>query len=211
MNAYLVLTVSKVAYICCSCQCRGLPFGLRAYFRTCRFQEESGIALRFVIGHSDDPWEETHLQEEIDEHGGFLRLPITVRGPMSAWFLSCASLQTWNSWRSAWQTFFWWSTFAAPLKMQEGYYSLTNKILVYLRQVSAIYDAEYVIKSDDDVYFRLDRLPHSIKQWQEIGAGMPWRCLLHFPRYLLATIACFSRCSVPCQASFLWQRAAYQK
>lgn len=29
----------------------------------------------------------------------------------------------------------------------------------------------YIVKIDDDVYFRLDRLPHAIRQWSDIHAG----------------------------------------
>ena len=54
---------------------------------------------------------------------------------------------------------------------QEDYLSLPNKIISFLRFVSANYDAQYILKIDDDVYLRLDRLPHAIPQWQSKEAG----------------------------------------
>lgn len=54
---------------------------------------------------------------------------------------------------------------------QEAYLSLANKTLMFLRDAALRYDAQYIVKIDDDVYFRLDRLPHAIKQWKDIHAG----------------------------------------
>jgi galactosylxylosylprotein 3-beta-galactosyltransferase len=56
------------------------------------------------------------------------------------------------------------------LPLQEGYDSLTNKTLTFLRHVAATYDAAYVIKADDDVYLRLDRVPPAVAQWGAAGA-----------------------------------------
>jgi len=41
--------------------------------------------------------------------------------------------------------------------------------------VSAGFDAEYVVKVDDDVYLRLDRLPAAAAQWAARRAGAPRR------------------------------------
>ena len=49
--------------------------------------------------------------------------------------------------------------------------SLTNKTLSFLRMATTLFDAEYIVKADDDVYLRLDRLPLAIKQWRSRGAG----------------------------------------
>ena len=35
------------------------------------------------------------------------------------------------------------------------------------------FDAEYVIKADDDNYVRLDRMVHALQQWKDLGAGQP--------------------------------------
>jgi hypothetical protein len=35
----------------------------------------------------------------------------------------------------------------------------------------AQYNPQYIVKVDDDVYLRLDRLPHAVAQWQDIDAG----------------------------------------
>lgn len=55
--------------------------------------------------------------------------------------------------------------------LQEAYMSLTNKTLSFLRMATTLFDAEYIVKADDDVYLRLDRLPLAIKQWRMRGAG----------------------------------------
>lgn len=56
------------------------------------------------------------------------------------------------------------------LPLQEGYSSLTNKTLTFLRYVSQRYDAQYIVKMDDDVYLRLDRMPTAIAQWTRLEA-----------------------------------------
>ena len=55
--------------------------------------------------------------------------------------------------------------------MQEAYTSLTEKTLVFLRTVSRHFDARYIVKVDDDVFLRVDRLPFAFKQWDEVHAG----------------------------------------
>lgn len=56
------------------------------------------------------------------------------------------------------------------LPLQEGYGSLTNKTLTYFRIVTQLYDAEYIIKADDDLYLRVDRVPAAIAQWKNAKA-----------------------------------------
>ena len=56
------------------------------------------------------------------------------------------------------------------LPLQEGYGSLTNKTLTFFRLVTQLYDAEYIIKADDDVYLRIDRVPAAIVQWKDAKA-----------------------------------------
>eukprot|EP00887_Chlorella_sp_A99_P000226 scaffold13.g226.t1 len=53
------------------------------------------------------------------------------------------------------------------LPLVEGYGGLPAKTVAFLRAATRAWDAEYV---DDDVYFRLDRLPHAIAQWRSIRA-----------------------------------------
>lgn len=49
----------------------------------------------------------------------------------------------------------------------------------WLQAVSREYDAQYIVKVDDDVYLRLDRLPHAVQQWGDIHAGLtPLRAVL---------------------------------
>jgi hypothetical protein len=56
------------------------------------------------------------------------------------------------------------------LDLVEGYGSLTNKTLAFLRHAAQHFPrAEYVLKLDDDVYLRLDRVPAAVAQWR--GAG----------------------------------------
>ena len=56
--------------------------------------------------------------------------------------------------------------------MQEAYTSLTDKTLEFLRTATKLYDVRYIVKVDDDVFLRVDRLPHAFKQWDEIHAGV---------------------------------------
>ncbi|KAL3152446.1 hypothetical protein ABBQ32_001493 [Trebouxia sp. C0010 RCD-2024] len=51
------------------------------------------------------------------------------------------------------------------LHLQEQYNSLTNKTVAFLRAVTSHYSPRYIVKADDDVYLRVDRLPYAIKQW----------------------------------------------
>lgn len=56
------------------------------------------------------------------------------------------------------------------------------------------YDAQYIVKVDDDVFMRLDRLPHAVAQWRDIAAGAP---LLRMPACALFTgtgVASAARC-----------------
>jgi len=57
------------------------------------------------------------------------------------------------------------------LNLQEAYLSLTTKTLVFLQHVTQQYEADFIMKVDDDVYLRTDRLPHVMGQWKHHGAG----------------------------------------
>lgn len=49
-----------------------------------------------------------------------------------------------------------------------------NRTIAHLhtrRSHSSATCCRYIVKIDDDVYFRLDRLPHAIRQWSDIHAG----------------------------------------
>jgi galactosylxylosylprotein 3-beta-galactosyltransferase len=92
-------------------------------------ERSSGLAVRFVIGHSDSAAAEAEVALEQAAHGGFLRLPL-----------------------------------------QEGYSSLANKTLAFFRLAVEQYDAQYIVKADDDVYLRLDRVPAAVRQWAARGA-----------------------------------------
>lgn len=63
--------------------------------------------------------------------------------------------------------------FSRVLLLQEQYGSLTNKTLAFLQLVSSLYDPQYIVKADDDVYLRVDRLPMAIKQWTVFESGNP--------------------------------------
>ena len=46
-----------------------------------------------------------------------------------------------------------------------------------MRLVIKLYDAEYIVKVDDDVYFRLDRLPSTVLQWSSMQKGVQPKCI----------------------------------
>ena len=79
--------------------------------------------------------------------------------------------------------------------------SLTRKTLVFLQYVFERYDADYIVKVDDDVYLRTDRLPHILNQWKLHGAG--GQPMLQHPR------SCVDKASVslhkmsPCFADLM--------
>lgn len=50
------------------------------------------------------------------------------------------------------------------LPLTEGYAGLPAKTLLFLRAVTEQYDPQYIVKVDDDVYLRLDRLPVAAAQ-----------------------------------------------
>lgn len=52
------------------------------------------------------------------------------------------------------------------LPIQEGYLNLANKTLEFYRYVAQMYQAEYIWKVDDDVFFRIDRVPAVMQQWK---------------------------------------------
>lgn len=73
------------------------------------------------------------------------------------------------------------------LPLVEGYGGLPAKTVAFLRAATRAWDAEYVVKVDDDVYFRLDHLPHAIAQWRSIRADyvgcMKTGQIIKSPRY----------------------------
>lgn len=44
----------------------------------CRFESEHSVVLRFIIGSSANASDELALQQEEQEHGDFMRLPLQV-------------------------------------------------------------------------------------------------------------------------------------
>ncbi|KAL0025605.1 hypothetical protein WJX79_007394 [Trebouxia sp. C0005] len=57
------------------------------------------------------------------------------------------------------------------LKVQESYENMILKAYMFLQDVQARYNPEFIIKTDDDVYIRPDRLAQAIPQWQAKGSG----------------------------------------
>ncbi len=57
--------------------------------------------------------------------------------------------------------------------MQESYAALNKKTLAFFGTAVKKYDAEYIVKVDDDAFVRLDRLSHAVDQWHRLGAGRP--------------------------------------
>lgn len=54
---------------------------------------------------------------------------------------------------------------------QEAYLDLAKKTLAFFSAVTALHNADYIIKVDDDVYLRMDHVPHIVQQWRGLGAG----------------------------------------
>ncbi|KAK9831532.1 hypothetical protein WJX81_006529 [Elliptochloris bilobata] len=51
------------------------------------------------------------------------------------------------------------------LDLQEAYLDLAHKTLAFLRAVTAAFDADFIVKVDDDVYLRIDLIPLAARQW----------------------------------------------
>jgi hypothetical protein len=56
----------------------------------------------------------------------------------------------------------------------EAYGGLANKTRSYFRAVGLSYEAEWVVKMDDDVYLMPGRLLEAMRQWGAMGAGKGW-------------------------------------
>ena len=66
-----------------------------------------------------------------------------------------------------------------PLRCtQESYAALNKKTLAFFSTVARQYDAEYIVKVDDDAFVRLDRLSRAVDQWHQLSAGAG---ILHRP------------------------------
>lgn len=94
-----------------------------------RLEKESGIIVRFVVGHSSDPIEEAKLADEERNFGDFLRVPLV-----------------------------------------ESYYGLTNKTKTFMATAFSLYDPDWVVKVDDDVYYMIERTLLAMDQWDKMGA-----------------------------------------
>lgn len=58
---------------------------------------------------------------------------------------------------------------------QDHYDTLSYKTMALWKVVEEQYDAQYVLKVDDDNYVRLDRLAVALSQWADSGAGTIFR------------------------------------
>eukprot|EP00210_Caulerpa_lentillifera_P004025 g3840.t1 len=94
-----------------------------------RIEKESGIVIRFIVGHSSDPKEEEKLAEEERTYGDFLRVPLV-----------------------------------------ESYYALTNKTKTFMATAFSVYDPDWIVKVDDDVYYMFERTLLAMEQWDKMGA-----------------------------------------
>ncbi|KAG2328217.1 hypothetical protein Bca52824_010945 [Brassica carinata] len=83
----------------------------------CSLEESKGLAIRFVIGKTNNEQKMAELKREIAEYDDFVLLDI-----------------------------------------EEEYSKLPYKTLAFFKAAYALYDAEFYVKADDDIYLRPDRL-----------------------------------------------------
>ncbi|DBA81436.1 TPA: hypothetical protein ACH3X1_007222 [Trebouxia sp. C0004] len=127
-----------------------------------RLERDTNMLIRFIIGRTSNDTKEAELMTESNEHGGFLRLDLEVL-PAIIWsLLSALLLITAN--HLCYYCCFCCST-SGTVDLQEQYNSLTNKTVAFLQLVTSIYEPQYIVKADDDVYLRVDRIPYAVKQW----------------------------------------------
>ena len=55
--------------------------------------------------------------------------------------------------------------------LQENYANLANKTRTFFALVGHLYDTDWVVKMDDDVYLMPQRLNMAMKQWDKMEAG----------------------------------------
>ncbi|KAK1325192.1 putative beta-1,3-galactosyltransferase 14 [Acorus calamus] len=82
-----------------------------------RLEDETGLAIRFVIGRTEDRTKMGDLEREIEQFDDFLLLDV-----------------------------------------EEKYSGLPYKTLAFFRAAYALFDADFYVKADDDIYLRPDRL-----------------------------------------------------
>ncbi|KAJ7544754.1 hypothetical protein O6H91_09G091700 [Diphasiastrum complanatum] len=82
-----------------------------------RLQQATGLAFRFVIGHTPDARQMAELEEEVNKYKDFIRIDV-----------------------------------------EEEYLKLPYKTLAYFKAVFQLFDADFYVKADDDIYLRPDRL-----------------------------------------------------
>lgn len=157
----------------------------------CRVEEETGMLFRFVIGHTESKAEEAAINQEIEENGAFLRLPIQVLcASIGLEPITCSIgldatlqiskhvsspqqvLQSLQKQNSSGRVLSNSSMSLLMSRLQEAYASLTTKTLVFLQLITSKFDADYIMKVDDDVYLRTDRLPYAMAQWTNHHAGL---------------------------------------
>jgi len=56
------------------------------------------------------------------------------------------------------------------LPITESYYGLTNKTKTFFAAALSMYDPDWVVKVDDDVYYMVERTLLAMKQWDKMGA-----------------------------------------
>ncbi|GMH38302.1 hypothetical protein BSKO_06186 [Bryopsis sp. KO-2023] len=66
------------------------------------------------------------------------------------------------------------------LPITESYTGLTNKTKMFITTAAALYDADWYMKVDDDVYLMVERVLLAAKQWAKMGAGYIG-CMKHGP------------------------------
>ncbi len=131
--------------------------------------------MRFIIGRTSNDTKEAELMTEINEHGGFLRLDLEVLSAIIWLLLSALAILLLLIIATA---FTMTAASTAPalstsgtVDLQEQYNSLTNKTVAFLQLVTSIYEPQYIVKADDDVYLRVDRIPYAVKQWSTFQSG----------------------------------------
>ncbi|KAK1325194.1 putative beta-1,3-galactosyltransferase 14 [Acorus calamus] len=98
---------------------RGIQRWVRRFsrLREASLEDETGLAIRFVIGRTEDRTKMGDLEREIEQFDDFLLLDV-----------------------------------------EEKYSGLPYKTLAFFRAAYALFDADFYVKADDDIYLRPDRL-----------------------------------------------------
>ena len=125
---------------------RFIMFPLLTWNRCFRLEEATGLAFRFIIGRTNVQWKMSVLNKEVAQHDDFIlldieeeysKLPYKTLVPHNFHYLLLSSTFR----------FIWCFTHCNFIYR-----------LAYFKAAYALFDSEFYVKADDDIYLRPGKL-----------------------------------------------------